>query len=75
MEPKLVVYECEECGNLFYRDVVEVLVDDAEHCEVKVALVPENETGEIEEFPMCKCLGGHDGYTVGRTETASEVAE
>ena len=58
MTPKYVVYECENCGKLFYREVAEVLIDDAEHCEVKVNLLPEVETGDIEEFPMCECLGG-----------------
>ena len=58
MKPKFVVYECENCGKLFYREVADVLVDDAEHCEVNVVLLPEVETDDIEEFPMCECLGG-----------------
>lgn len=57
MTPKYVVYECEECGKLFYREVAEVLVDDAEHCEVNVCLI-NDANGELEEFPMCDCLGG-----------------
>ena len=28
MKPKFVVYECENCGKLFYRDVVETITDD-----------------------------------------------
>lgn len=77
MEPKYVVYQCEECGKLFYREVAEVIVDDAEHCEVNVTLVPERETGDIEEFPMCECLGGDGGYTLGDVNEANstEVAE
>lgn len=63
MKPKYVVYECEECGNLFYREVAEVLLDDAEHCEVKVTLLPEANSTDIEEFPMCACLGGNEDYT------------
>lgn len=58
MTPKYVVYQCEECGNMFYREVEEVLVDDCAECHVNVKLVPENETGAIEEFPMCGCLNG-----------------
>lgn len=62
MTPKYVVYECEECGKLFYREVAEVLTDDAEHCDVKVAL--REFEGETEEFPMCGCLGGDAQYTI-----------
>lgn len=58
MTPKYVVYECENCGELFYRDVEEVITDDGADCHVKVILLPENETGELEEFPMCECLRG-----------------
>lgn len=77
MEPKYVVYQCEECGNLFFREVKEVLIDDAEHCEVKVELVAERETGEVEEFPMCGCLGGDGGYVIGNISeiTSSEDSE
>lgn len=76
MEPKYVVYQCEECGKLFYREVAEVLLDDAEHCDVKVALVAEKETNDIEEFPMCECLGGDGGYTLGSIKTiAEEISE
>jgi len=57
MTPKYVVYECEECGKLFYREVAKVLTDDAEHCNVEVALI-NDANGELEEFPMCDCLGG-----------------
>lgn len=72
MEPKYVVYQCEECGKLFYREVAEVLLDDAEHCDVKVALVAEKETNDIEEFPMCECLGGDGGYILGSVKTIAE---
>ena len=58
MTPKFVVYECEECGRLFYREVAEVLTDDVDHCEVKVALLKERNSEDTEEFPMCVCLGG-----------------
>ena len=64
MTPKYVVYECEECGRLFYREVAEVLIDDAEHCEVNVRLITEGTSNDKEEFPMCECLGGDGGYTV-----------
>lgn len=63
MKPKYVVYECEECGKLFYRDVAEVFVDDAEHCEVNVYLTADS-NGDLEEFPMCECLGGDAAFTV-----------
>ena len=64
MEPKYVVYECEECGKLFYREVEEVLLDDAEHCEVKVKLLKEANSEDVEEFPMCACLGGDAQHTI-----------
>lgn len=57
MTPKYVVYECEECGKLFYREVANVLTEDAEHCDVEVRLI-DDANGELEEFPMCDCLGG-----------------
>ena len=71
MKPSYVVYECENCGKLFYREVEEVLVDDAEHCEINVALL-NDANGELEEFPMCECLGGSAAHLVG---TPTEVAE
>ena len=71
MKPRYVVYECENCDKLFYRDVTEVLVDDVDHCEVKVALLGDNE-GNIEEFPMCGCLGGEEAHVIG---SPTEVAE
>lgn len=64
MEPKYVVYECEECGKLFYREVAEVIVDDCEHCDVKICLVNEANGTDIEEFPMCACVGGNTQYTI-----------
>lgn len=72
MKPKYVVYECENCGLLFDREVAEVLVDDAEHCEVNVVLL-NDQNGELEEFPMCECLGGNKEHAQG-TPT-EEVAE
>jgi len=74
MTPKYVVYECEECGNLFYREVAETLIDDAEHCEVKVVLVPEVE-GDTEEFPMCECVGGDGGYVIGNINEITGSAD
>lgn len=58
MKPKYVIYECENCGKLFYREVEEVLVDDVAHCEVNVKLLNEKGADTLEEFPMCGCLGG-----------------
>lgn len=75
MKPKYVVYECEECGNLFYREVAEVLIDDAEHCEVKVALISEKDTNDIEEFPMCECVGGDGGYVLGSVKDIPSAIE
>ena len=69
MTPKYVVYECEECGKLFYREVANVITDDAEHCDVEVKLI-EDANGELEEFPMCECLGGDGGYVV---ETVKQI--
>lgn len=70
MKPKFVVYECENCGLLFEREVAEVLVDDVDHCEVKVILL-NDQNGELEEFPMCECLGGNKDHSIG---TPSEMA-
>ena len=56
MRPVKIVYLCEECGREFSRDVREVVVDSADHCEVFVKLLPIEGTDEIEEFPMCECL-------------------
>lgn len=64
MKPKFVVYECENCGKLFYRDVVETIVDDGAECHVMVELVAEQESAELEEFPMCNCLGGNNEYVI-----------
>lgn len=68
MEPKYVVYECENCGNLFYREVANVIEDDCEHCNVNVRLVKEVGSEDIEEFPMCECLGGESGFTITKVE-------
>lgn len=48
----------------------QVLTDDAEHCEVNVRLIAEKESADIEEFPMCECLGGDGGYAV---ETVKQI--
>lgn len=71
MTPKYVVYECENCNKLFYRGVAEVLTDDAEHCDVHVEVLTDAE-GEVEEFPMCECLGGDAAHTLN--EDASETS-
>lgn len=76
MKPSYVVYECENCGKLFYREVAEVLTDDVAHCEINVKLIAEKETNDIEEFPMCECVGGDGGYIIGSVkDTAPTVAE
>ena len=75
MEPKYVVYECENCGKLFYREVEEVLLDDAEHCDVKVRLIAEANSTDIEEFPMCACIGGDENYQIELDEIPSEGTE
>lgn len=63
MTPKYVVYECENCGKLFYRGVAEVLTDDGAECHVNVEVLNDAE-GNAEEFPMCGCLGGDGAYTL-----------
>lgn len=63
MEPKYVVYECDNCGKLFYREVAEVLTDDVDDCHVHVALLNDAD-GELEEFPMCGCLTGDDSHNI-----------
>lgn len=73
MTPKYVVYECENCGRLFYRGVQEVLADEAEHCAVNVEVLADAE-GNAEEFPMCGCLGGDGAHTLN-ADTAEEVSE
>ena len=74
MKPKYVVYECENCGKLFYRDVAETITDDGAECHVMVQLVAEHESTDIEEFPMCNCVGGDAAYVVS-TPSDGEVAE
>ena len=71
MKPKYVVYECENCGKLFYREVEEVLTDDAAHCEVNVKLIAGKDTNDVEEFPMCECVGGDSAYVVGSTPSVA----
>lgn len=68
MKPKYVVYECENCGKLFYREVEEVITDDEAHCEVNVKLLNENGTDSVEEFPMCACLGGDEAHTINPSD-------
>ena len=63
MKPSYVVYECENCGKLFYREV-EVLTDDVAHCEINVKLIAEKETNDIEEFPNVR-MRGDGGYIIG----------
>lgn len=71
MTPKYVVYECENCGKLFYRGVAEVLTDDGAECHVHVEVLNDAE-GNAEEFPMCGCLGGDGAYTLN-ADTAEEA--
>ena len=72
MKPKMVIYECENCGKHFYREVVEVLADEAEHCAVNVEVLNDAE-GNAEEFPMCPCLGGDE--TRGVDLDLEDIAE
>jgi hypothetical protein len=58
MTPKYVIYECENCGKLFYRGVEETLVDDGADCHVHVEVLND------EEFPMCGCLGGSEDHVI-----------
>ena len=48
MKPSYVVYECENCGGLFYRDVVETIVDDGAECHVKVEVLKDAEGADEE---------------------------
>ena len=77
MKPKYVVYECENCERLFYRGIAEVITDDGADCHVVVELLPMKGTEEIEEFPMCECIGGDEAHTLNRdnSEEASAVNE
>jgi hypothetical protein len=63
MKPKMVIYECENCGKHFYRNVAHVAVDDGVECHVFVEKLLDNEN-QPEEFPMCPCLGGNEEYGV-----------
>lgn len=72
MEPKYVVYACENCGKLFYREVKEVLEDDTDLVKVKINLISEGKTNDIEEFPMCECVGGDGGYVIGSVKDIRE---
>ena len=67
MKPKMVIYECENCGKHFYREIVEVLADEAEHCAVNVEVLTDAE-GNAEEFPMCPCLGGDASFLLEEVE-------
>ena len=73
MTPKYVVYECENCGRLFYREVAKVLADDGADCHVNVEILNDAE-GNAEEFPMCGCLGGDEAHTLN-ADTAEEASE
>ena len=77
MTPKYVVYECENCDRLFYRGVAEMLTDDGADCHVLVELLPMENTTEVEEFPMCGCIGGDAGHTLNpdRAEEATPRAD
>lgn len=75
MKPKYVIYECENCGKLFYREIAEVLTDDGAHCDVNVKLIAEKGSTDIEEFPMCECLGGDGGYSVEDVKRFPSSAE
>lgn len=69
MKPKYVVYECEECGKTFYREVAETLKDDGAECHVMVQLIEqEDKEAGVEEFPMCNCLGGDAAHTLPSAE-------
>lgn len=72
MKPKYVVWECEECGKEFYREVKTTLVDDVDHVEVEVVLLPDT-NGEMEEFPMCACLGGDAAHTINTDDCEVET--
>lgn len=63
MKPSFIVYECENCGREFYRDVVETIIDDGAECHVKVEVLKDAE-GDDEEFPMCGCLGGDEDHMI-----------
>ena len=67
MKPSYVVYECENCGGLFYRNVVETIVDDGADCHVQVEVLNDAE-GNAEEFPMCACLGGDAAHLLEEVE-------
>ena len=77
MTPKYVVYECDNCNRLFYRGVAEVLTDDGADCHVLVELLPMEGTTEVEEFPMCGCIGGDAAHTLNadRTEEVTPRAD
>lgn len=67
MKPSYVVYECENCGGLFYRNVVETIVDDGADCHIQVEVLTDAE-GNAEEFPMCACLGGDAAHLLEEVE-------
>ena len=71
MTPKYVVYECENCNKLFYREVTDVVTDDSADCHVNVEVLADAE-GNAEEFPMCECLGGDSAHTLN--EDSAEEA-
>lgn len=48
MTPKRIVWECDQCGQEFSREIIETIKDDEDLVEVKVALVDHDEDG-----PLC----------------------
>lgn len=73
MTPKYVVYECENCGKLFYREVAATFKDDGAECHVSVQLLHEQESESMEEFPMCVCIGGNAAHTIELSEAEEET--
>lgn len=53
MKPTKITWICDECGAEFSREVIEVIKDDENLVEVRVALVEHDEDG-----PLCDhCFG------------------
>lgn len=73
MKPSFVAYECENCGGVFYRDVVDTIIDDGANCHVIVEVLKDAE-GNDEEFPMCECLGGDADHMIDITDAPIEEA-
>ena len=49
-----------------------MLTDDGADCHVVVELLPMEGTTEVEEFPMCECIGGDQAHTLN-ADRAEEV--